>query len=94
MQMQHVFTFGAFVQIINVLGDNLHIELFFQFFQAQMRGIRLFAQHLLAPHVVKFDNLFAVIVQRIRRANLFNAVIRPKPIARPKRSNTGLCTNS
>ena len=51
---------GTFVQVIYILGNDLHIEFFFQRRQGRVRGIGLGFGNIAPAHVIKFEHQLRV----------------------------------
>ena len=48
MQVKHFAAAGAFVQVVYVLGDDLHVEVFLEFGEGVVCGVRLGFNELFA----------------------------------------------
>ena len=60
MQVYDVMTAGTFVQIVNVLRNDSHIEILFQFSAENVTLVGFDFEQLLAALVVKMDNQFRI----------------------------------
>ncbi len=80
---------GAFVEIVNVLGDDQH---FAPPFRVQLRerpvcGIGLRFLDMRATHVVEPQHQIGIARKAFGRRDIFNAVLFPKPATLPKRAD-------
>ena len=80
MQVRYPGRTGALVQVVDVLGNDFHVEMLFQGGNGAMRRIGLFLQHVPPPGVVKVNDPVAVIPQSFRGAHVLDAVILPQPV--------------
>ena len=71
---------GAFVQVVDILGDDLHIEIALQSSDGPVCGVRFGREHFAAAVVVEADHAPAVKVQGLGDADLLDLVISPRPI--------------
>ena len=84
MQMHHMRTPCSFVQIIDVLGYNVNIELLLQFGNGSVRRVRTSIQHLFSSLVVEVKHQTWIAFKSLRRSNIFDLVFLPEPITVPE----------
>lgn len=80
VQVRDVRRAGSFVQIIDILGNYIHVETLLQARNSAMARIRFLLEHLAAAHVVKIDDLRPIIAQRLGRTDIFDPVVGPQPV--------------
>ena len=81
MQVQHAAAAGAFVQVVDVLGDDADAVVFFQIRQCLMRGVRHGGGGGAAALVVKTDDGLRVAREGFGGADVFDAVSFPQAVA-------------
>ena len=54
MQVQNIGGPGPFVQVVDILGDDLYFKILFQLRQDAVRLVGLSLPYRFAPHIVKF----------------------------------------
>lgn len=80
MQVSDVFGSGAFVEVINVLRDDMDIVSLLQFRQSDMGSVRLAVEHLAAALIIEVNDQFSVPGQSLRGADILDAVVCPETI--------------
>ena len=80
MHVQQSLSPGPLMQIIDILCDDQELarKLRIKPGQRMMRGIGLFAEQGLTPHVIKAQNQIGVAREPLRRRNIFNIVLFPQ----------------
>ena len=82
------------MQVVDVLRDDLHVEMIFQFPDRVVSGIRLFRQQLAPPDVVEVDDRFAVASQCFGGAYVLDAVFVPQPVGVAESRDAAVGTDS
>ena len=94
MQVRDARRAGPLVQIIDILGNYLHVETLFQARNSAMARIRLLPEHLAAAHVVKIDDLRPIVAQRLGRTDIFDPVVGPQPVGIAESSQSAVGTHA
>ena len=79
-----------FVEIVDILGDDLYVEIAFQVGNGQVGRIGHGFAHFGAPVVVKTDHAPAVKVQSFGNADLLDPVISPCSVRVTERRQTAV----
>ena len=56
MEVQHIFRTGAFVQIVDILGDNVDVELFLEIYKPEVACVGTGVDKFAAAGVIEFVN--------------------------------------
>ena len=81
MQVQHGAAAGPLVQVIDVLGDDLHVVAILQPGQGEVGGIGLGRPCLSAALVVEVDDQLGVAVEGLGRGHFLHAMTFPQAVA-------------
>src|SRR5690606_32918634 len=93
MKMEYPRTTRAFVQIINVLGDNLNLEIIFQFNQVFMSCIGSYLKELPASLIVKIMDQIGVAYESFRCGYIIHIVTFPQSVGIPECFDPTFCTH-
>jgi hypothetical protein len=81
MHMHHVPRTATFVQVVDILGDEQHVEgRLRQSGQRLMRRVRCGVQRIGPPRVVEIMDQTGVAGETLRRRHLAQVVFRPEPV--------------
>jgi hypothetical protein len=98
VHVDEVLAACAFVQVIDVLGDNQYIagEFAFQLRKGKVRGIRLYAGVVQLPTagIVKLMHQRGVFGETFRGGNLFDTVVVPQAITGAEGLDAGFGRNA
>ena len=94
MQVQHVGTASTLVQVIHVLGDYTHVKVLLQLHKAQMGGIGLCVDQLLAPLVVELVDERRVAQIALVARHFHHGIILPQTISITEGLDATLGTDS
>ena len=94
MKVEYVRRTGPFVQVIDILGDDLHVEIALQSGDSQVCGIGFGGEHLAPPVVVETDHAPTVEIQSLGNTNLLDLVIPPRPVGIAERRKTAFGADS
>ena len=81
MQVKHPSATSAFVQVVDVLGDHVYIELLLQSSDRMVGGIRSRSKDLCPALVVEVEYQRGVTGERFGCGHVLDPVLFPKPIA-------------
>src|SRR5258708_6130281 len=76
------------MQIIDILSDDLNVEIFFQFGQAEMSGIGICLRHILAAHIIKIEHEPRILSPASGSSHFRYLIALPQPVGVPKSSQT------
>lgn len=94
MQMQHMSTPGALMQIVHILGDDVGVEMLFKLLQAKMTGIRLTSQQFVPALVVELMHKSGVAPETVSAGHVHHRILLPKPSGIAEGADTALGAHS
>ena len=80
VQVQHVAASSAFVQVVDVLRDDSHVEVLFKLFQAEVGGIRLLVEQLPAQVVVERVDKRRIAHETVVARHVHHRVVVPQAV--------------
>ena len=78
MQVEHMGAAGAFMQVVDILCDHVHVVPLFQIYQSEMSGIRLGFEEIVAALVVKLMHECRIGRESICAGHLHHRIFFPK----------------
>lgn len=94
MQVQHIFRAGTLVQVVHILRDDIHVEIFFQFHQSTVCGVGLRIDQLQSALIVELVNQGRVASEALVACHVHHFVVFPKPTCVAESGDTALCTHA
>ena len=77
MQVSNMGTACLFVQVLNVLCNDMYLEIFFQISQTTMSGIRLGVQQFAPAMIVEVKYQLRIFHEPFGRSHVLNPIIFP-----------------
>src|SRR5690606_4743498 len=84
VQMQDLAAAGPFVEIVYVLGDDMYVEIIFQFCQEFVSGIGMHCEQLSSPLIVKIVYQVGVDSKSLGRSHFIDVMSFPQAIGIPE----------
>ena len=81
VEVEHLRRAGAFVQIVDVLGDDLHVEILLQVNQAEVAGVGLRVDQLVAALIIELVDERGVAAVAVGRSHIHHGVFLPEAVA-------------
>ena len=94
VQVNHLVASGTLVQVVHILRDNGHMEIFFQFRQQFVPPVRFHLQQLFASFVIEIDDQFRIRRISFRGSHLFHRILIPQSSCIAERTDTTLRTHA
>mgnify|MGYP001099957363 CR=1 FL=1 len=80
MQVEDIGTAAPLVQVVDVLGYNLNVKVFFQLGQSAVRGIGLCIGYVASSFIVKVEHHLRISAPGTGRCHIINIVTFPQTI--------------
>lgn len=94
MKMKDVGATGAFVKVVDILGDYTDIEILFQIYKREVSDVGLYLGKLGASVVVEIMNESRVALKTVGRTNVHDIVIFPKAVGVAECRDATFCANT
>jgi len=92
--MRHAGRAGPLVEVIDILGHDLHIVALLEAGDGLVGRIGTRGKHLVPPLVVEFDDQGPVARQRLGRADILDPVVGPQAVRVAEGRQTAVGTHS
>src|ERR1044071_243746 len=94
MQVQHFRGACTLVQVVYVLGNDVYVEMLFQFGQQLVGCVWLCFPHIGAAHIVEVEHQLRVAAPGTRRSHILDVISFPKAIAVAEGSQPALSADT
>ena len=90
MKVEHTLASGPFMEVVHVLGDDVHVKHLLQPGQSTVSFVGLGRDNLPTSLVVEFQHQARIGIEAFGRGHLLHPVAFPQPVCTPERGDARL----